>query len=54
MQNLMRAQYLMVMFFAIYRTKFPELMVDSESNSGQREKIMGIIAGMISAGMSFG
>ena len=31
---------------------FPELM-DSESDS-QREKIMGIIAGMISAGMSFG
>ena len=36
-----------------FRTKYPEL-VDSESDTGQREKIMGIIAGMISAGMSFG
>jgi hypothetical protein len=42
------------MWYVLYcRTKFPEL-VDSESDSGQREKIMGIIAGMISAGMSFG
>ena len=41
------------MYVRFFRTKYPEL-VDSESDSGQREKIMGIIAGMISAGMSFG
>ena len=34
------------------RTNFPEL-VDSESDS-QQEKIQGIIAGMVNAGMSFG
>ena len=28
--------------------------MDSESSDSQREKIMGIVAGMISAGLSFG
>ena len=37
------------------RAHFPELTAVSESDSSSdHEKIMGIIAGMISAGMSFG
>ena len=45
-----------VVCLIICRASFPELAVSDHKSdsSSEREKVMGIIAGMISAGMSFG